>query len=100
MSAFLTSRKVVSRKSVLARVAMETLEERRLLTIYVDASSPAAAPTGMSWDTAYPDLQSALGAAVPGEIIRVADGVYKPTSGTDRTISFIWLSAQAADSCA
>ncbi|MGA2499316.1 MAG: right-handed parallel beta-helix repeat-containing protein, partial [Tepidisphaeraceae bacterium] len=68
----------------------EPLEGRLLLskTIYVDVNSPAPATNGPSWSQAYTDLQLALGAAVSGDTIEVADGTYKPTSGTDRTISF------------
>ena len=68
----------------------ERLEERRLLagTIYVDANPGIGAHDGGSWDTAYADLQQALGAAVSGDTIKVADGTYKSTSTTDRTISF------------
>ena len=55
---------------------------------YVNA---AAAPggNGASWECAFQDLQSALAAASSGHQIWVAAGTYKPTSGVDRTISFL-----------
>ena len=69
--------------------AIEAMEGRVLLsTLYVDASAPGPANDGASWATAYNDLQLALGASVGGDEIRIADGTYKPTSTTDRTISF------------
>lgn len=69
---------------------IDSLEPRRLLSaiIRVDANSTAINPDGASWATAYADLQQALAVATFGDEIRVADGTYKPTSGTDRTISF------------
>ena len=72
--------------------SVEALESRRLLsrTIHVDINNPAAGPAsdGTSWATAYADLQQALAVAAPGDEIRVADGIYKPTATTDQTISF------------
>jgi predicted outer membrane repeat protein len=68
----------------------EPLESRLLLaTIYVDANPAIATHDGLSWDTAYADLQPVLTAAVSGTTIKVADGTYKPTTGTDRTVSFV-----------
>lgn len=43
---------------------------------------------GSSWTDAYTDLQSALAAALVGDEIWVAAGTYKPSAGTDRTVSF------------
>lgn len=50
---------------------------------------------GASWTNAYTDLQSALSAASSGDEIWVAAGTYKPTSGTDRAISFALKNAVA-----
>lgn len=69
--------------------AVEKLENRQLLsTIYVDASAPGATKNGTSWEYAFTDLQTALTAAVSGDTIKVADGTYKPTTETDRNVSF------------
>ena len=46
------------------------------------------ANNGTSWTDAYKDLQSALAAAVSGDQIWVGAGTYKPTTGTDRTVTF------------
>lgn len=57
-------------------------------TWYVNAKAPASTADGTSWSTAIPYLQDALEAALPGDIIWIAAGVYKPTTNNDRTASF------------
>lgn len=46
--------------------------------LYVDASASSPAPDGLSWTTAFTELQSALAVAMSGDQIWVAAGVYKP----------------------
>ena len=74
----------------IVRSQVELLESRRLLSaiLRVDANSDATQPDGLSWITAFPDLQQALAVATAGDQIRVADGTYRPTTTNDRTISF------------
>jgi hypothetical protein len=75
----------------------EPLESRRLLsatTVYVDRSATGLG-NGSSWANAYTDLQPALTTAVSGETIDVAQGTYKPTTGTDQTASFQLLDGVA-----
>src|SRR5262249_35836610 len=49
--------------------------------LFVDANSDASNPDGLTWATAFPDLQSALAIAFPGDTIDVAGGTYIPGSG-------------------
>ena len=70
---------------------IEHLEFRRLLSTYfVDANAPGLTQNGSSWEFAFKDLQTILTSPtlVSGDTVKVADGTYKPTTTTDRTISF------------
>ncbi len=59
------------------------------MTIFVD-SNASGLNNGSTWGNAYKDLQSAIDAANSGQDknIWVADGIYKPTNESDRTLSF------------
>jgi len=60
-------------------------------TLHVDANLVSGANDGSSWADAYQGvggLQTALAAAVAGDEIWVADGLYKPTTGAARTSVF------------
>jgi parallel beta-helix repeat protein len=60
--------------------------------IYVDRAAKGA-DNGTSWADAYNDLQDALtDAGTSGKDIWVAEGIYKPTDGNDRTASFDLIS--------
>jgi len=56
-------------------------------TIYVNENATGA-NTGTNWADAFNDLQDAIALSVFGDEIWVAQGVYKPTSGTSRSEKF------------
>ena len=60
-------------------------------TIYVDTTASSGNNTGVSWEDAFMNLQSALENAAPGDEIWVAEGNYEPSegSGRDRTFSTV-----------
>jgi len=54
--------------------------------IYVDIHATGT-PDGMSWETAFISLQAGLGAATPGDEIRVAQGTYRPGTNVSDTFA-------------
>ncbi|MBN1491428.1 MAG: hypothetical protein JXA69_16065, partial [Phycisphaerae bacterium] len=60
--------------------------------VYVDQGVIGGRSNGTSWSDAYSDLQDALDIVREGHHIWIAEGEYKPTAGTDRTISFALVS--------
>jgi uncharacterized repeat protein (TIGR01451 family) len=52
---------------------------------YVDADAAGPTHDGLSWTTAYTNVQDALSAAVAGDEIWMAEGVYYPDVGSGRT---------------
>jgi len=55
--------------------------------IFVDVDATGG-QNGSSWYNAFHDLQNALGIAVNGDEIRVAEGMYKPDTGTNQSETF------------
>ncbi len=52
------------------------------IVLHVDADSAAAAPDGITWTTAYPDIQSAVDAAPINAQVWVAEGTYRSVEST------------------
>ena len=70
--------------AILALFSGHSLVSGAAPIIYVDADA-VAVPDGLSWTTAYTNVQSALGAAVSGYEIWVAEGIYYPDEGFGQT---------------
>ncbi|MFM2092492.1 MAG: hypothetical protein RLZZ127_2981, partial [Planctomycetota bacterium] len=67
--------------------ATMVLRDEYARTLYVAAGATGAG-NGTSWADAYPRLEQALVAALPGDQVWVAAGLYVPTTGTDQAASF------------
>jgi hypothetical protein len=63
-------------KSLVLYIALLALPAEAT-TYYVDINSPNPTPPYTSWTTASTDIQSAIDAASPGDLILVTDGVYQ-----------------------
>ncbi len=73
--------------SLLALIVLSFAHPATAAIVYVNHTG-GGVPIGTSWTNPFTDLTTALSNAQPGDEIWVAAGVYKPTSGTDRDISF------------
>lgn len=77
--------------SALIAMATQSVYAQNTIIRRVDVDAPPSGD-GTSWATAYNNLQTALSNSNPSESeiyqLWVAEGTYKATSGTDRSISF------------
>ena len=60
-----------------------------LLNATIYFVKPGGTGDGLSWENATGQLAEVMLQAEPGDEIWVAEGIYKPTETTDRSISFI-----------
>ena len=72
--------------------AMQTVTSTSTIKIvpvlYVDQNVVGGTGNGSSWNNAFTDFQAALTQAVAGQEIHVANGTYRPTNTTTRSIYF------------
>ena len=83
-------RRVPHWRKPVQRPALEILEDRTMLSTWYVNCLATGGNNGQNWANAYTDLQAALTSTqlLSGDQIWVAQGTYRPTSGTDQTISF------------
>ena len=75
-------------RSLVIALGMLTAFSSSATRYYVKVGSTGAG-TGLSWTNAFTDLQEALSVVITGDEIWVAAGQYRPTTSTDRTVSFV-----------
>ncbi len=68
--------------------AIEPLEQRLLMAVWYVNDDGGFGTGGTSFFAPFRRLEEALAVAQAGDEIRVAGGVYRPTSGTDRDATF------------
>ena len=76
-----------ARSAVVAGMLLLPLSAASAGVLRVDAGATGSG-TGADWPNAVPDLQAALAAALPGDEIWVAAGVYIPGSTADENVTF------------
>jgi Right handed beta helix region len=84
----LSSRFAASLLAVPLAAAFAPSASADVIFVRANQNLPTALQNGISWGTAFKSLQSALAVAASGDEIWVAKGTYRPTTGTDRTVSF------------
>ncbi|WLE96713.1 MAG: choice-of-anchor D domain-containing protein [Candidatus Electrothrix communis] len=69
-------------------------------TLYVDQDNSSGTENGVSWSTAYTDLQDALSAAASDDEIWVAEGTYYPVSASNPTVAQRYISFDLVENVA
>jgi hypothetical protein len=57
-------------------------------TIYVSTNATGLPADGLTWGTAFRDLNTAFAIALPSDTVCVGQGIYYPTESTDRRLAF------------
>jgi predicted outer membrane repeat protein len=74
--------------ALLSSAALPARPARAWNRVFFVNAAAGAGGNGLSWASAYRDLNSALAVAENGDKIWMAAGVYRPTTGSDRTATF------------
>jgi hypothetical protein len=59
--------------------------EQQKVVLHVDENAPVAGADGLTWTTAFPFLNDALEASLPGDELHLAEGRYRPDRGAGQT---------------